>query len=230
MSGVEKPKRSTAASTKRVLVLDDWPIVRERVVQIVDAEPDLTVCGDSDDAHQAMKMMASKPVDLVITSFALKNSPGFDFIKDLHALHPKVPVLVFSMYDEMVYAERAIRAGARGFIPKHETTAELLRAIRRVLEGDIYLSDRMTAAKVTRFFLAPSGDGANPMERLSDRELQVMQLIGHGRSTSQIGRELHLDVKTIETYRSRIKEKLNLGTGAELVQHARLWLEQSTRS
>lgn len=226
LTGNQKPAETSKA---RVLILDELPIIRERVVQLVQSEPDLAVCGEADDAREAMQIIAATQPNLVVTSLSLKNSHGLDFIKDLHAHHPQLLILVFSMYDELVYAERAIRAGARGFIRKQEKTKELMRAIRWVLEGEIYMSERVTVTKVTQFFARSSVKGQTSLEHLSDRELQVLQLIGHGQSTRQIAGALYVDIKTIETYRSRIKVKLNLATAAELVHHARTWLEESTR-
>ena len=230
MSATLKKKEKTAASSKaRVLILDELPIIRERMAQLIESEPDLVVCGDTDDARKAKRIIADAQPDLVVTSLSLKNSHGLDFIKDLHASYPQLRILVFSMYDELIYAERAIRAGARGFIRKHESTKELLRAMRWVVDGEIYMSDQVTVTKVTRFFSRSSIKGLSSLEQLSDRELQVLQLIGHGQSTRQIANALHVDIKTIETYRSRIKVKLNLATAVELAHYARKWLEESIR-
>jgi DNA-binding NarL/FixJ family response regulator len=231
MSGTLKAKLKAEENSKaRVLILDDLPIIRERMAQLIQSEPDLVVCGETDDCRAAMQIIAATQPGLVVTSLSLKNCHGLDFIKDLHAHYPQLLILVFSMYDELVYAERAIRAGARGFIRKQESTKELVRAIRWVLEGEIYMSDRVTVTKVTRFFSRSSIKGLAPLEQLSDRELQVLQLIGHGQSTRQIASALHVDIKTIETYRSRIKIKLNLATAPELAHYARKWLEETVRS
>jgi DNA-binding NarL/FixJ family response regulator len=221
--------KATGTSKRRVLILDELPVIRERVAQLVESEPDLVVCGEADDCHEAMQIIARTRPDLVVTSLSLKNCHGLDFIKDLHSNYPQLLILVFSMYDELVFAERAIRVGARGFIRKHESTKELMRAMRWVLEGEIYMSDRVTVTKVTRFFSRSAIKGLAPLEQLSDRELQVLQLIGHGQSTRQIASALHVDIKTIETYRSRIKIKLNLATATELSRYAREWLEENIR-
>jgi DNA-binding NarL/FixJ family response regulator len=230
MPGTLKIKGKAAdGARKRVLILDDLPIVRERLAQLIEGEPDLLLCGQSDDARVAMQLIATAHPGLVVTSLSLKNGHGLDFVKDVHSNYPQLLILVFSLYDEMVYAERAIRAGARGFVRKQETAQELLRAIRYVLDGEIYMSERVTVTKVTRFFSRSPIKGAAPVEGLSDRELQVLQLIGHGQSTRQIANALHVDVKTIETYRARIKVKLNLATASELARYARKWLEESIR-
>jgi|ERR1041384_1470328 DNA-binding NarL/FixJ family response regulator len=222
-------QKTRQAENRRVLVMDDQPIVRERVTQIVRSEPDLAVCGEADDAHEAFKLVEVAQPHLVITSLSLKNCHGLDFVKDLHSRYPQLLILVFSMYDETVYAERAIRAGARGFIRKHESTDELRRAIRWVLDGEIYMSDRVTVTKVTQFFARSSSKNESPTDGLSNRELQVLQLVGQGQTTRQIAAALHVDIKTIETYRARIKIKLNVASGTELAEQARKWLEQTTR-
>lgn len=229
----ERPKniqKAPETDKARVLILDDLPVVRERVAQLIETESDLAVCGEADNAREAMKIIAATGPRLVVTGLSLKNGHGLDFIKDIHSHYPQVLILVFSMYDELVYAERVIRAGARGFIRKQENTKELMRAIRCVLGGEIYMSERVTVTKVTRFFARSSVKGLAPLEQLSDRELQVLQLVGHGQSTRQIASALYVDIKTIETYRSRIKVKLNLGTAAELGHYARTWLEESIRA
>jgi DNA-binding NarL/FixJ family response regulator len=231
MGGTLKNNQKAAETEKgRVLILDDLPVVRERVAQLVESEPDLAVCGEADDAREAMRRITATKPRLVVTGLSLKNGHGLDFIKHLHSRFPQVLILVFSMYDELMYAERAIRAGARGFIRKQESTKELMRAIRYVLEGEIYMSERVTVTRVTRFFGRSSVKGVAPLEQLSDRELQVLHLTGHGQSTRQIATALSVDIKTVETYRSRIKVKLNLSSGAELALHARRWLEESTRA
>src|ERR1043166_3104802 len=222
-------QKTRQAENRRVLVMDDQPIVRERVTQIVRSEPDLAVCGEADDAHEAFKLVEVAQPHLVITSLSLKNCHGLDFVKDLHSRYPQLLILVFSMYDETVYAERAIRAGARGFIRKHESTEELRRAIHWVLDGEIYMSDRVTLSKVTQFFDRASVKSESAAAQLSDRELQVLQLIGQGQTTRQIATALHVDVKTIETYRARIKVKLNVTSATELADHARKWVEQTMR-
>jgi len=215
----------------RLLLVDDQPIVRERLAALIDAETDLMMCGQTDDIHEAMQLIATTRPDLVVTGLSLKDFHGLGLIKDLRARFPKLLVLVFSMYDESLYAERAIHAGARGFVQKRATTEELLRAIRHVLSGQIYLSEKVSAEKIRRFFGKSVIKPGSPLTQLSDRELEVLQLIGQGRSTRQIGEALHLDIKTIETYRSRIKVKLKLNDAHELVREAqRHAFEQATSS
>jgi DNA-binding NarL/FixJ family response regulator len=224
-----KPKAVGVAKT-RVLIIDEHPIVRERLAHLIGNEADLALCGEADDVRPAMELIAAAQPELVITGLSFKHSHGLGLIKDLHVRFPRLRVLVFSMYDESLYAERAVRAGARGFVHKRETTEELLRAIRHVLSGQIYLSEKVAAAKIRQFFGHSSIRPGSPLEQLSDRELEVLQLIGQGRSTRQIASALHLDIKTIETYRSRIKIKLKLSNSNELVREAQRCLERSISS
>ena len=217
-----KPKLKLGEATKtRVLLIEEHPIVREHLAQLIAKQSDLTVCGQTDDTHEAIRLIATKRPDLVITGLSLKHSHGLGLIKDLRARLPRLRVLVFSMYDESLYAERAVRAGARGFVHKRETTDELLRAIRQVLSGQIYLSEKIAAARLRQLFGRPLIKPGSPLEQLSDRELEVLQWIGQGRSTREIATALHLDIKTIETYRSRIKMKLKLDNASELLREAR---------
>jgi DNA-binding NarL/FixJ family response regulator len=215
-----------APGTKRVFVIDDQPIIRERISDLLEHEADLELCGEADDIRTALELIARTRPDLVLTGLSFKHSHGLSLVKDLRTRFPAVHVLVFSMYDELLYGERAIRAGARGFIEKRATTKELLVAMRQVLGGEIYLSDKVSATTVGRFFRRPSPKPGSPLAQLSDRELEVFQLIGRGRSTKQIAAALRVDVKTIETYRGRIKVKLNLANATELVSQAKRHLQQ----
>jgi DNA-binding NarL/FixJ family response regulator len=211
---------------RRVFLIDDQPIIRERLGELLEREPDLELCGEADDIRTALELIARTHADLVITGLSFKHSHGLSLVKDLRTRFPAVHVLVFSMYDELLYGERAIRSGARGFIEKRATTKELLRAVRQVLSGEIYLSEKVAATTVGRFFRRPSPKPGSPLAQLSDRELEVFQLIGRGRSTKQIAAALRVDVKTIETYRGRIKVKLKLANAAELTTQAERYLQQ----
>ncbi len=211
---------------KRVFIIDDQPIIRERISELIDREGDLEVCGEADDIRTALELIARTEPDLVITGLSFKHSHGLSLVKDLRGRFPAVHVLIFSMYDELLYGERAIRSGARGFIEKRAPTKELLKAVRQVLSGEIYLSEKVAATTVGRFFRRPSPKAGSPLAQLSDRELEVFQLIGRGRSTKQIAAALRVDVKTIETYRGRIKVKLKLANATELVTQAKRHLQQ----
>ncbi|MGA2138437.1 MAG: response regulator transcription factor [Verrucomicrobiia bacterium] len=214
----------------RILVVDDHPIVREHLKALIEQQKDLKVCASVPDAAQAMKAITALQPDLAIVDLSLKGTHGLDLIKDMAANHPQLPVLVLSMHDELLFADRVLAAGARGYITKQEATSRIMTAIRKVLEGGIYVSDRMTGRILHR---AVEGDEEKPgssLSQLTDRELQVFQLIGHGLTTRQIAEQLHLDIKTIETYRLRIKEKLQLGSATALMQYAVQWMQNSGAS
>jgi DNA-binding NarL/FixJ family response regulator len=208
----------------RIVIVDDHPLVRDQLRAMVESEADLRICGEAEDCHHALDVIKSEQPDMAIIDLMLKGCRGgLELVKDIHERHPRLFMLVVSMHDESLYAERAIRAGARGYITKQEATKEILQAIRRVLSGQIYLSDKMAAKVLTKMTAGRSTRGKSSIECLTDRELQVFRLIGHGRSTQQIANELHLDTKTIETYRARIKIKLDIRDARELLQQAILW-------
>lgn len=213
----------TARKRGRILLVDDHPLVRERLAEIINREADLLVTGEAEDRKQAIDAILAKPPDLAIVDLTLKNSDGLELIKDVHARWPRMRMLVVSMHDESLYAERAIRAGAMGYITKQEATRNILLAIRRVLSGNIYLSRKIADRILTR--LAHSADpvATTPVELLADRELQVFELTGHGLSTYDIASQLSVAVKTVETYRARIKEKLKITDGSKLLQFAIAW-------
>ena len=227
MAHFRTPEDRTRA---RVLIVDDQPVVRERLSELISGESDLKLCGDVDNPCRAFEVIEAKQPHLVVTGLALKAAHGLDFVKDLRLRYPHVRVLVFSMYDESLYAERAIRAGANGFVTKRERTEEVIRANRVVLRGGIYLSERVTGDALRRFFCRRALVIGPELEGLSDRELEIFEFIGNGRSTAQIARALHLSVKTIETYRSRIKVKLGLTSGGQLVARAKSSLRDITSS
>jgi DNA-binding NarL/FixJ family response regulator len=227
MAQMPKFDMARAKGKARVLIVDDQPVVRDRVAEVIRNEPDLVVCGDADNGKDAFKICETCKPDLIITGLCLKESHGLDLIKDLHARSPAAKVLVFSMYDESLYAERAIRAGASGFVSKHEKMQELLCAIRRVLSGRIYLSERVSSYALDQFFARPSLTATNGLLQLSDREIEVFELIGHGRTIRQIATALHLDIKTVQTYQARLKTKLNAKTSNELARRAQQSLQHS---
>ena len=198
-------------------------------VELIEQKPDLTICGEADNAAEALELMAAARPDVAIVDLALRDSSGLDLIKDIRARFPGVSVLVLSMRDESVYAERALRAGARGYITKEEGTVRVIEGIRKVLDGEIYLSEKMSA-KVLRSMVPGRRGGAEPgTDSLSDRELEVLGLIGTGLGTAEIAEQLHLSVKTVETYRERLKEKLNLDGAAELLKYAITWARSQLR-
>jgi DNA-binding NarL/FixJ family response regulator len=207
---------------KRIYLVDDHPMVRERLAQMINHEPDLMVCGEAVDGPEALQAIGLAPPNLVISDISLKSSHGLELIKDITALCPGMPILVLSMHDESLYAERVLRAGAKGYITKQEATTKVLVAIRAVLSGQIYVSEQIIARLLTRTANG-SKFGSSPVETLADRELEVFQMIGRGMNTREIANELRIGTKTVETYRTRIKEKLNLESGAELVREAIRW-------
>jgi len=213
-------------SKRTVFVIDDHPIVREGLTQLINREPDLTVCGTAEDIYEALKAMQTLKPDIALADISLKGADGIELIKNLKIRMPALPVLVLSIHDESIYAPRALRAGARGFIMKQEATENVLLALRRVLSGEIYLSKRMANKMLQQFVGAPGTAQKFSIDRLSDRELEVFRLIGQGHGTRRIAEELRLSVKTVESYREHIKEKMTLSDASELVQHAIQWLQR----
>ena len=207
----------------RILIVDDHPMMREGLRTLISRERDLFVCGEAETAAQAVDAVANLKPDLVLADITLPGRNGIELIKDICALKDAILILVISMHDESLYAERALRAGARGYIMKQESGPTMMKAIRQVLGGRIYLSDKMSARILE--YVAGKRTEASPIERLSDREWEVFQLIGQGKSTVQIAEELHLSPKTVEAHRARIKEKLDLRTMPELISFASRWVE-----
>lgn len=209
----------------QVVLVDDHPIVRQGLAQMIAREPDMEVCCEAETAAEALKAIAACHPDVGVVDLSLKGTSGLEFLKDIKVRFPKLPVLVLSMYDESIYAERALRAGAKGYMMKEEATEKVLAAIRGILSGQIYLSEAM-ASRLLHMAVGGRTPGAvSPTERLSDRELEVFQLIGQGYGNTDIARQLHLSPKTVETYRAHIKEKLNLSSATELLQHAIHWAQ-----
>jgi len=222
------PHRPSAASKRtRILLVDDHPMMRQGLAALIGSEPDLEICGEAENAAQAMAALAAHPTDLVLLDLTLPDKNGVEVIKDMRALHPAVRVLVVSMHDEAIYAERVLRAGARGYIMKQEGGPKLLQAIREVLAGQISVSEKVSA-RILELFSGRSS-GASPMEKLTDREFEVFQLIGQGLATRQIAAKLHLSVKTVEVHRLHIKEKLAVASAPELVRFAVRWVEAQGR-
>ena len=213
----------------RVFLVDDHPLVREHLRSLLEREPDLAVCGEAADGPTALSLIAQQEPDLVILDISLKRSHGLELLKDLQGLRPALPVLVLSMHDEALYAERSLRAGAKGYITKEEATVNVLQAIRKVLAGHIYLSERMFERFVQKMGREGKSPWSSPLELLTDRELEVFQMIGRGMGTREIAEELKLGIKTVESYRARIKEKLRLADANKLMQHAVQWVQSEGR-
>jgi len=209
---------------KRIFVVDDHPIVRQGLSLLINQEADMTVCGSAKDACSALEAIASLRPDLLILDISLDGPDGLDLLKSVRLQDASIPVLILSMHDESLYAERVLRAGARGYVMKQAATDGLLGAMRKILGGGIYVSDRMAARILLQFAGHVGHPGRSHMEDLSDRELEVFRLIGKGHGTREIAELLHLSVKTVESYQAHIKEKLSLKNSRELVQHAVQWL------
>lgn len=207
----------------RIFVLDDHPIVRQGIIKLINQEQDLRVCGEAEDFQTAVDLVDQLKPDVVLVDISLNGSSGIEFLRVLKAHHANLPALILSMHDEMLYAERVIREGARGYIMKQEATEKILTAIRKVLAGQMYLSEKMMARILEKQYGGVSV-GVSPVEVLSDRELEVFRLIGEGKTTSNIAKQFHRSIKTVETYRSRIKDKLCLKHNMELIRYAMHWL------
>jgi DNA-binding NarL/FixJ family response regulator len=215
--------QNQAVTKKRILVVDDHPIVRQGLALLINREPDLVVCGEAEEAMGALHVLASARPDVLIVDISLNGPDGLDLLKTIRTTHPTLPVLILSMHDESIYAERALRAGANGYIMKQEATEKVLVAVRRILSGEVYVSDRI-ANKMLKHYITGSGTLRNSsIADLSDRELEVFRLIGEGHGTRQIAEELHISIKTVESYQAHIKEKLSLRSARELMQHAIQW-------
>jgi DNA-binding NarL/FixJ family response regulator len=216
--------RASNKARKRILIADDHPITRYGLAQLIGREPDLAVCGEAEGAQQALAAVKPTKPDLVLADITMPGRSGLEFIKDMQVLHPNVPVLVMSMHDETIYAERALRAGARGYIMKSEGGEKLLEAIRQVLRGQVSVSKGMATAILDVFARRRSSVADTRLAVLTDREFEVFQAIGQGLSSRAISKRFGISPKTVGTHRIHIKEKLKLNTGAELVQYAVRWV------
>jgi len=215
---------------KKVFLVDDHPLVREWLTNLIHQQPDLAVCGEAESGPQALQAIEALKPDVAIVDISLKDSSGIELIKSLRQCCPRTTVLVLSMHEESHYAERALRAGAKGYIVKRETTRKVITAIRRVLEGKVYVSEELAAALAAQFATGQSLVARSPAELLSDRELEVFELFGQGRGTRQIAEQLRVSVKTVQAYCARIKEKLGLASATELVREAVRWHERNRKA
>jgi len=220
-----KPNRVEDART-RILLVDDHAVVRYGIGQLINRQSGLVVCGEEENASNALTAIAKLKPDLVIADISLKDSSGLELMRNIKAQYSGLPVLVVSAHDESIYAEIAFRAGALGYLMKQEALDKIISAIRRVLSGNIYVSEALAAKMLQQQIRGKTDIQESPVKGLSDRELEVFQLIGQWKKTSEIAQELHLSVKTIEYYREQIKRKLNLKNSAELTQHATAWVQR----
>jgi DNA-binding NarL/FixJ family response regulator len=213
------------AAKRRIFLVDDHPITRQGVVVLINQEPDLEVCGEADSAPKAFDLLQKSKADLAVVDISLKTTSGIELTKNLKVLLPDLPVLIMSMHDESLYAERALRAGAKGYVMKQEASDNILIAIRRILDGELYLSEKMKEKMLHRLVHNRKDEVVFSIDTLSDREMEVFQLIGNGFSTRQIATKLNLSVKTIDSYREHLKLKLHIEKGADLVRHAIQWVK-----
>lgn len=213
---------TTPSNTPRfsVLLIDDHPVVRKGLAELIDAQPDLRVCAQAHDRASALAAIDESVADIAVTDLSLREGSGLDLIAELKQKAPKMPVLVLSMHEEQLYAERSLRAGASGYIMKHEATENLLDAIRRVIAGEVYLAPAMSSVLLNRYVATNGQPNRSPLEVLSDRELEVFNLIGQGLPTRQIAEKLKLGTKTVDTHREHIKQKLGFGSANELLRFA----------
>lgn len=222
------PAVSAPPVRSRVLLVDDHPVVRRGLALMIDAEPDLSIVGEAENYEQALDAIARLTPDVAVVDISLSGRSGIDLIKELRTKSPHLPVLVLSMHDESLQAERALRAGAKGYIMKREATANVIGAIRHVLKGGIYVSDRIGARLLGKMADAPPGV-RSPLERLSDRELEIFNLIGQGLNPRTIAERFGLSIKTVEAHRENIKGKLGLASSNELIRYAvQHWLDQQS--
>jgi DNA-binding NarL/FixJ family response regulator len=208
---------------RRIFLVDDHPLVREGLANLINGQNDLIVCGEAEDSAGAITGIAKTRPDVALVDISLKNESGLELVKNLETQFPLVALIVLSMHDEALYAERALRAGARGYVMKRESTKSVLASIRRVLEGGVYVSERVVNSMARRFSSSPKGVESSPVERLSDRELEIFRLLGQGRTTAQIAEDLHLSLKTVQAYCARAKEKFGVSSLGELLRAAIRW-------
>ncbi len=222
MTENESPRRVQ----KRIMVVDDHPMTRNGIADWIRCEQDLSVCAEAQDAEQALEAVSKSNPDLVLADIALPGKSGLELIKDLRAMQPDLPILVISMHDESLYAERVLRAGARGYIMKHEGGDDIIRAIRQVLSGKLYVSEQMSARILEGVSGRQPATQCSAIKQLTDRELEIFQLIGQGLSTQEIANKLHLSAKTVHAHRASIKDKLEIKSVTELISYAARWAVQ----
>ena len=212
--------------TTRIYIVDDHPLVRHGLSQIVANEADMEICGEAEDSPAAIRGVGEANPDAIIVDISLKGANGLELIKNLKSIHEDIPILVFSMHDETIYAQRALRAGAKAYVMKKESPSKVVDAIRKIIQGEIYVSPSVADQVLHQIVNGPGNVSTSPVDRLTDRELEVVQLIGRGLSSREVAESLHLSVKTIESHRAHVKEKLGLRNATELVQFSVQWVDQ----
>jgi len=217
--------KPSPSDKNRIVIVEDHRMFREQLVHLINKAPDLVIVGEADNIRDGFALIQETQPNIAIVDITLKGSSGIELLKDLRAHGSEVPALILSMHDESLYAERALRAGARGYVTKHEASESVMTAIREVLNGEVYLNPRFMSKMMSK--IVSGGVTGHPVDRLADRELEVFELIGRGLTTREIGAKLGLGVTTVDTYRSRIKEKLNLENAARLRAEASRWVQQN---
>ena len=217
----------TVPRKSRIFIVDDHPLVREGLVNLINAQDDLIVSGEAEDCSQAIRGISKDRPNVALIDISLKNESGLELVKDLGTRFPEVALIVLSMHDEALYAERALRAGAHGYVMKRETSKSVLVSIRRVLEGGVYVSDKIVNRMARRLSSSRKAAARSPVERLSDRELEIFRLLGQGRTTSEIAVDLNLSLKTVQAYCARAKEKFGVASLTELLRAAIRWEDAS---
>jgi DNA-binding NarL/FixJ family response regulator len=224
-------RNATFENKKRIFIVDDHPIVRDGLITLINHQQDLRVCGEAEEAAQALRSISELKPEVVIVDISLKSSDGIELTKSIKARYPRLPVIVLSIHDESVYAERALRAGAQAYLMKEVVSENIVTAIRTVLSGEIYVSNTMGKKLLRKMAAAGNVDTISaPIDSLSDRELEIFRLIGQGYKPSKIAQCMHISVKTVETYRARIKEKLNLADADELLRYAIQWVSSASEA
>ena len=221
---------ANSTNKQRVFLVDDHPLVREWLTNLINEEPDFEVCGKASDTREALGLIGSLQPKIVVVDISLEGGSGLELIKDVKAVHPKVDMIVLSMHDEMLYAERALRAGARGYIMKRETAKKIILAIRQMLGGKIYMSDSLSASFAEKFVDGRLLTSGSLVDQLTDRELEVFQLLGKGCETRQVAQMMTVSMKTVQAHCAHIKEKLKLTNAAELLREAVRWQENNPTS
>lgn len=218
-------KGGKTPAQKKILIVEDHPLTRMGLVQVISREPDFLICGEAETSAEAIEALTVANPDIVLTDITLRNGSGLELIKDVMAIRPGTLVLVLSMHDESIYAERSLRAGARGYLMKHLSAGHVVEAIRKVLEGEIYVSENVTE-NILGFISGKNEDaGRSSIDLLTDRELEIFGLIGRGKDKNEIASQLHLSVKTVDAHRANIRIKLRLKNFADLLRHAACWVE-----
>lgn len=226
---IENTSRKNGGETTRIFLVDDHPLMRQGVAQLINAQPDMVVCGEAEDAPSAMKGMEESQPDAAIIDISLRGANGIELIKNLKALYKFLPILVLSMHDEAVYAQRILRAGALGYVMKQDAAEKVVIALRRIMSGEIYVNEKVGSQMLHQALTGRGKADTSPIDRLSDRELEVIQKIGEGRPTRDIAQDLKVSVKTIESHRAHIKEKIGLKNASELVKFSVQWVENEMK-